>query len=166
MPQDADATSEERPSSSRPKSQTPETSPTWFTTPRPIRRLFDKFPLRIYPVNELPQRSPRIRERHSLWVFTTDEDAQLGAPSFNPGCLKWQVSWRKSLRLGDGVYTDGESPGLYDIPGHRFRHDIFEQSCFSNRCSSLRPARVKLQESGGSCFPDPFDPHRTLDTRQ
>lgn len=91
MPQDADATSEERPKPSRPETQAGETSRQWFTTPQPIRRLFDKFPLRIYPVNELPQRSPRNRDRHALWLFTTNQGAQLGAPSFNPGCLKWQA---------------------------------------------------------------------------
>jgi metaxin len=26
-----------------------------------------------------------------LHVFTTEEDAKNGRPSFNPGCLKWQV---------------------------------------------------------------------------
>lgn len=91
MPQDADAKSEERPKQSRSKTQARETSPQWLTTPQPIRRLFDKFPLRIYSVNELPQRSPRNRENNTLWIFTTNEGAQLGAPSFNPGCLKWQA---------------------------------------------------------------------------
>ncbi|CAD6575366.1 MAG: hypothetical protein ASARMPRED_007202 [Alectoria sarmentosa] len=91
MPQDADATSEERPNPSRPKTQARQTSRQWFTTPQPIRRLFDKFPLRTYPVNELPQRSPQNRDRHTLWIFTTNAGAQLGAPSFNPGCLKWQA---------------------------------------------------------------------------
>ncbi|CAF9918191.1 hypothetical protein IMSHALPRED_004233 [Imshaugia aleurites] len=91
MPQNADTTSEEKPKSSRPKSQTGEASRQWITTPQPIRRLFDKFPLRTYPVNELPQRSPRTCDRNTLWILTTEKGAQLGVPSFNPGCLKWQV---------------------------------------------------------------------------
>ena len=103
MPQDADATSEERPKPTRSKPQVRETSPPWFTTPPLIRRLFDKFPLRAYPVNELPQRLPQNRDKHTLWIFTTNEGAKLGAPSFNPGCLKWQVSWQRTWRLVDSM---------------------------------------------------------------
>ena len=104
MPQDANATSEERPKSIRLKTQARETSRQWFITPQLIRRLFDKFPLRIYPVNELPHRSLRKRDRHSLWIFTTNQGAQLGKPSFNPGCLKWQVSGQRNWRLVDGIF--------------------------------------------------------------
>ena len=118
MPQNADTTSEEKPKSSRPKSQTGEASRQWITTPQPIRRLFDKFPLRTYPVNELPQRSPRTCDRNTLWIFTTDKGAQLGVPSFNPGCLKWQVSERRTSRLGDVVYTDRNLPGVFVVQGH------------------------------------------------
>ena len=96
MPQDANVTSEERSKSSPPRTQAGKTGFQWFTTPQPIRRLFDGFPLRIYPVNELPERSPPSRDRNTLWIFTTDKGAQLGAPSFNPGCLKWQVSWQST----------------------------------------------------------------------
>lgn len=62
-----------------------------FEVPGPVRQLFDKFPLRTYPANELPQRSPQHREEHSLYIFTTWKAAQNGEPSFNPTCLKWQV---------------------------------------------------------------------------
>ena len=63
--------------------------------PTPIRRLFDKFPLQTYPANELPQRTAGDRSQHLLYVFTTPEAARRGDPSFNPSCLKWQVSfWR------------------------------------------------------------------------
>ena len=98
MPQDAAVTSEERSKPSRSRSEATQTSSQWFTTPHSIRCLFDKFPLRIYPVNELPQRSQQKRDRHTLWIFTTDKGAQLGAPSFNPGCLKWQASWQSTQR--------------------------------------------------------------------
>ena len=113
MPQDAALTSEERSKPNRPTSEAPQTSSQWFTTPHSIRRLFDKFPLRIYPVNELPQRSPQNRDRHTLWIFTTDKGAQLGAPSFNPGCLKWQASLTYCPMLGDAL-TDIDS-GLLDL---------------------------------------------------
>lgn len=62
-----------------------------FTTPASVKRIFSIFPLVTYPPNELPLRAPRRRDEHNLYIFTTASDAQSGAPSFNPGCLKWQV---------------------------------------------------------------------------
>jgi metaxin len=64
-----------------------------FDVPAPIKQLFDKFPLVTYPINDLPQRAPRVRDTPILHVFTTKEGASRGAPSYNPACLKWQV-WR------------------------------------------------------------------------
>ena len=117
MPRDATVTPEEQSKPSRPNLEATETSSNWFTTPQIIRRLFDKYPLRIYPVNELPQRSPQTHDRHTLWIFTTDKGAQSGAPSFNPGCLKWQASCRSTQRLDDVcIHTDSESPGLFELP--------------------------------------------------
>jgi len=63
----------------------------WFAIPAPLARLFKKFPLLTYPPNELPARSPGIRDVPTLYVFISDEDALKGLPSFNPSCLKWQV---------------------------------------------------------------------------
>lgn len=63
----------------------------WFTTPAPIKRLFDKFPLTTYPPNELPHRKERIGAQFTLYVFATEESVREGRPSFNPGCLKWQA---------------------------------------------------------------------------
>lgn len=64
----------------------------WFTVPRPIRNLFNHFPLHVYGPEELPVRSPAtVRQRPALYVFVADEDALLGKPSYNPSCLKWQV---------------------------------------------------------------------------
>jgi len=62
-----------------------------FKVPGPVRQLFDKFPLITYPANELPQRLPQNREKHTLYIFTTQNGAKNGVPSFNPSCLKWQV---------------------------------------------------------------------------
>ncbi len=59
--------------------------------PRPLKRLFDKFPLHTYPANELPVGSPRRNKLPTLYIFSDDEDARLGKPSYHPGCLKWQV---------------------------------------------------------------------------
>ncbi|KAI0421296.1 hypothetical protein F5X98DRAFT_268083 [Xylaria grammica] len=69
----------------------PQESSGWFTIPAPLARLFKKFPLLMYPPNELPARSPDIRHVPTLYVFISDEDALKGLPSFNPSCLKWQT---------------------------------------------------------------------------
>ncbi|KAI1823844.1 putative mitochondrial outer membrane protein [Xylaria intraflava] len=63
----------------------------WFTIPPVLARLFKRFPLLTYPPNELPTRSPDIRDVPTLYVFISDEDALEGLPSFNPSCLKWQT---------------------------------------------------------------------------
>ncbi|KAL2057285.1 hypothetical protein ABVK25_002338 [Lepraria finkii] len=90
MPQDANAAPEEKPKP-RAKVQTKNSSWSWFTTPQPVKRLFDKFPLETYGQNELPQRTAQNRDQHTLYVFTTDNGARRSAPSFNPSCLKWQA---------------------------------------------------------------------------
>ena len=74
----------------------------WFATPSSIKRLFDKFPLRTYPSNELPQRDSRDATEHLLYIFATAEEARLGSPSYNPSCLKWQVSLQA---LGNALYV-------------------------------------------------------------
>ncbi|KAG6038226.1 hypothetical protein E4U41_004419 [Claviceps citrina] len=67
----------------------------FFTAPQPIRKLFKLFPLRVYDTEPLPARAPeRVRGRAKLHVFSTDEDARRGRPSYNPGCLKWQTYLR------------------------------------------------------------------------
>ncbi|KAK0635573.1 hypothetical protein B0T17DRAFT_624314 [Bombardia bombarda] len=64
--------------------------------PRPLQKLFDCVPLLTYEANGLPARSQSATsgDLPTLYVFTSDEDARLGAPSFNPGCLKWQTFLR------------------------------------------------------------------------
>jgi hypothetical protein len=66
----------------------------FFRLPLAIRRIFDRFPLNILPANSLPRRSPQSRDVNVLHVFTTVAAAANDAPSFNPACLKWQVSDR------------------------------------------------------------------------
>ncbi|KNG47849.1 mitochondrial outer membrane protein [Stemphylium lycopersici] len=75
--------------SSRQQQQPPSSS--IFSVPAPIKQLFDQFPLLTYPVNEFPQRVPQHGNAHVLYVFTTDQGALQGAPSYNPACLKWQA---------------------------------------------------------------------------
>ena len=62
----------------------------WLAVPAPIQRVFAKFPLKTYPSNALPQRSERRPSEHYLFVFRERGDE--GHLSFNPTCLKWQVS--------------------------------------------------------------------------
>lgn len=62
-----------------------------FDVPAPIKQLFDKFPLLTYNTNDLPHRAPHHRNVHVLHVFTADDGAERGGPSFNPACLKWQA---------------------------------------------------------------------------
>ncbi|KAI0440671.1 putative mitochondrial outer membrane protein [Xylaria telfairii] len=84
-------------SKGRPRAQEPSPSSSssgWFTIPAPLARLFKKFPLLTYPPNELPARSPEIRDVPTLYVFISDDDALEGLPSFNPSCLKWQTFLR------------------------------------------------------------------------
>jgi metaxin len=65
--------------------------PAWFAVPEPVRRVFNNFPLKTYPANDLPRRTPSGRQAPILFVFTSPASARRGAPSFNPACLKWQV---------------------------------------------------------------------------
>ncbi|EAQ92358.1 hypothetical protein CHGG_00593 [Chaetomium globosum CBS 148.51] len=64
--------------------------------PRPLQQLFDHFPLQTYEPNHLPERSQHLTSSDlpTLYIFSTDADARLGLPSFNPGCLKWQTLLR------------------------------------------------------------------------
>ena len=68
-----------------------------FSIPAPVKRLFDKFPVLTYAPNELPQRTPPLTKLPTLYVFIKEEDAAAGRPSFNPGCLKWQVRYAKAF---------------------------------------------------------------------
>lgn len=63
-----------------------------FSIPSPIKWLFDRVPVVVYPQNSLPQRAPKSSRIPSLYVFSSGKDAAAGRPSFNPSCLKWQVS--------------------------------------------------------------------------
>ncbi|KAK4444835.1 hypothetical protein QBC34DRAFT_384885 [Podospora aff. communis PSN243] len=73
------------------------TSAPWqWPVPRPLQQLFDYFPLVTYGSAELPARSHSATSDAvpTLYVFASEDDARLGGPSFNPGCLKWQTFLR------------------------------------------------------------------------
>jgi metaxin len=63
----------------------------FFSIPAPVKKLFDLVPVLVYTPNELPQRAPKPARIPSLYVFSNQEDAAAGRPSFNPSCLKWQA---------------------------------------------------------------------------
>ena len=63
-----------------------------FSIPAPVKSLFDLVPVVTYAPNAPPQRGLNPSKVPTLYVFTTDADAAAGRPSFNPRCLKWQVS--------------------------------------------------------------------------
>ncbi|KAI9823755.1 MAG: hypothetical protein M1832_002312 [Thelocarpon impressellum] len=66
-----------------------------FAVPSPVKQLFDRFPIVTYPANPLPRRgAARTGGQRTLYIFSTEEDARLGRPSFNPSCLKWQTYLR------------------------------------------------------------------------
>lgn len=66
--------------------------PGLFSAPTTIRSLFKSFPLAVHPAEALPSRARDIENTlPRLYVFTHERDAELGLPSYNPSCLKWQV---------------------------------------------------------------------------
>ncbi|RMZ77910.1 hypothetical protein DV738_g4128, partial [Chaetothyriales sp. CBS 135597] len=71
----------------------PRTTPaaSWLSLPAPVRQLFDRFPLTTPAPNRLPQRSPRDRSKHVLYIFPDPWNNSAEAPSCNPSCLKWQA---------------------------------------------------------------------------
>jgi metaxin len=101
----------------------------FFSIPSPVRRLFDKVPMVVYTPNELPQRAPKSSRIPSLYVFSTEKDAAAGRPSFNPSCLKWQVSRRAAIDIMlDHILIE------IDIHEHRWGRsslNIFKQSCLT-----------------------------------
>jgi len=64
---------------------------TLFSIPSPVRDLFDKVPVLVYPSIVLPQGAPRPSRIPSLYIFSTEKEAAAARPSFNPTCLKWQT---------------------------------------------------------------------------
>lgn len=92
-----------------------------FQLPTPVKRIFDKFPLKKYPPNDLPCRSPRRQDANILHVFNTPERASRNEASFNPACLQWQVR-NRSLCQGyraDSPRHISSSAESSSRPSHR-----------------------------------------------
>ncbi|KAI5283415.1 hypothetical protein KEM54_002147 [Ascosphaera aggregata] len=68
-----------------------------FPLPAPVKRIFDSFPLKTYPPDTFPSTSTSTsaliadNTQNRLFIFTDSHGARIGAPSFNPHCLKWQA---------------------------------------------------------------------------
>ncbi|XWW96290.1 hypothetical protein V2A60_004263 [Cordyceps javanica] len=69
-----------------------------FSAPTSIRTLFKSFPLAVHPAEALPARASDDAADAAvlprLYVFAREHDAELGLPSYNPSCLKWQTILR------------------------------------------------------------------------
>ncbi|EGX93688.1 mitochondrial outer membrane protein [Cordyceps militaris CM01] len=75
-------------------------SPGLFSAPAPIRSLFKSFPLAVHPAEALPARAATDASLlPRLYVFAHERDAELGLPSYNPSCLKWQSNHKTILRI-------------------------------------------------------------------
>ena len=61
------------------------------SVPAPIKRVFDSFPLATHAAATLPLGGAPPADTNVLYTHTTPSAAAVGAPSFHPGCLKWQV---------------------------------------------------------------------------
>ena len=159
MSKDAGDIAEERPkpklqsNSVRFNAPTDNTSWQWWRLPAPVKRIFDEFPLRTYPANELPQRTTTSRSRHTLYVFATEESARSGEPSFNPGCLKWQVCTkpRSPLEAESNVLTHFALKTYL-----KFQNIDFQCMPSSNHASPTGALPFLLPAPSSSEFPVPI----------
>ncbi|KAI9884271.1 MAG: hypothetical protein M1823_003961 [Watsoniomyces obsoletus] len=119
---DLDSADSNRPSTTVSQS-TPRHPRDWFTIPKPLRHLFDAFPLITYAPNPPPLRSlSRPRNLPCLYIFSHEQDARYGRPSFNPACLKWQTYLRfhrvefKTIASNNHASPSGALPFLLPPP--------------------------------------------------
>jgi hypothetical protein len=132
------------------QNQRPQPAPSHsiFSVPTPIKQLFDRFPLLTYPVNELPQRAPRDRSAHVLYIFTSGEGARNGVPSYNPGCLKWQVCNISMPKK----HSDSPFLGIPQVLAHRLPHSVGKQSCISQWRTALHnPCLTRAVQTHTTC---------------
>ena len=134
----------------------------WLTTPAPIKRLFDNFPLLTYPSNNLPAQAGISDNEHVLYIFTTPEGARTGCPSFNPSCLKWQVKPSPPFFLSiqppcTHALTKGIAAGLPQIHEPQIRNRPIHQPRLSERRPPLprrlqAAARSRVLDDRGADF--------------
>ncbi|TVY56708.1 Metaxin-1 [Lachnellula cervina] len=114
----------------------------FFSIPAPVKTLFDKVPVLTYPPNDLPQRAPKSARIPSLYVFIKKEDAAAGRPSYNPSCLKWQVSDSEA-----GMHQGLDSTDFLELCRYQSPSDTLKQPCLSlGRLPFLLPPSKNPQE--------------------
>lgn len=97
--------------------ETRNTKRSLFSVPKPLKQLFDTFPLTTYAENSFPINAVSPGDKHTLYIFTTQDDSKNAAPSFNPSCLRWQVrSLHVELRAGADRVTDVSEDCRHTIP--------------------------------------------------
>jgi hypothetical protein len=84
-----------------------------FAVPPIIKQVFAQFPLSTYTANALPTRSPTHRDQHTLYTWTSTQDARTNNPSFNPTCLKWQTYLLFNLSAPNHPITTLRPRALY-----------------------------------------------------
>lgn len=97
-----------------------------FSVPRPVKRIFDVFPLHTYPSNDLPINIQQARSGagHALFVWCTEEDARDGRASFNPACFRWQL-YLKSRGIEFHTVTSSNHASTSDrLPFLLVNHEI------------------------------------------
>ena len=133
MPENVERRTEEETIAKEPRSSLSLTRPQLnWSLPAPVKRLFDRFPLLTYAINELPQRTLTSRETNCLYVFSNERGARLGRPSCNPGCLKWQVSTELRSRKASPAYLLCFSD-LPTVQGSEISMRSLVQSCLAHR---------------------------------
>lgn len=132
-----------------PAAQAPQQHRSLFDIPAPLKRIFDRFPLVTYDENQRPLRAPQDSAEQVLHVFTTAEDAKHGRPSFNPGCLKWQVWIRRGATGWEN--TDVGALGIPTFLRSFLQDSIFKQPCFAIRQPAVPHTRLDRLETSRCC---------------
>lgn len=133
---------------SKPTEPSPRSSRSIFEIPKPLKQVFDRFPMVTYAANALPQRSRDTHAQHTLYVFIDPTGAKAGRPSYNPGCLKWQV-W-KSASAHTVTFVQGEAGtdsqihllGLSQILRCPFCRQTIKQPCITIRRAAIPSTRA------------------------
>jgi hypothetical protein len=149
MPPEDEKAKDDTPSSSSSSSFKRQADRAWelFSIPGPVKRLFDKVPVLTYAPNELPQRTPRPTRLPTLYVFIKEEDAAAGRPSFNPSCLKWQVSYAQMASVKESLtisrpfsrslrYNTGSSPRIIMLHPRESCLSSYRQFILRKACRS------------------------------
>lgn len=111
-----------------------------FAVPEAAKRVFRKFPLVTYSPNQRPLRSPTQRDAHTLYIWTTVDDAENDDASFNPTCLKWQVRYtRAPSATTAGLWLTRGHLDVSQVLWHCLPDCLFKQPRLAHRNPSFPP---------------------------